>query len=68
MYALFTYLKILKMSFIVLFIRLKIITVYILFTYYVCTVYIFKNIKNEFYRTIHTFKNYFTTVFSIFSF
>ena len=27
-----------------------------------------KNIKNESHGTIHTFKNYFTTVFSIFSF
>ena len=26
-----------------------------------------KNIKNRFHDTIHTFKNYFTTVFSIFS-
>ena len=29
------------------------------------TVYVFKNIKNWFYGTIHIFKNYFTTVFLI---
>ena len=33
-----------------------------------CTVYILKNIKNESHDTIYTFKNYFTTVFSVFSF
>ena len=27
-----------------------------------------KNIKNRFHGTIHTFKNYFVTVFSVFSF
>ena len=27
-----------------------------------------KNIKNELHGTIHTFKNYFTIVFAIFSF
>ena len=32
------------------------------------TVYILKNIKNESYGTIYTFKNYFTTVFSVFNF
>ena len=31
-------------------------------------VYTLKNIKNEFYGTIHTFKNYFATVVSVFSF
>ena len=39
---------------------------YILFTYYVGTDYAFKNIKNKFYHTIHIFKNYFVTVFSVF--
>ena len=29
------------------------------------TVHVFKNIKNGFHDTIHTFKNYFTTVFLI---
>ena len=33
-----------------------------------CTVHAFKNIKNGSHGTIHTFKNYFTTVFSVFSF
>ena len=32
------------------------------------TVHVFKNIKNESHDTIHTFKNYFGIVFSIFSF
>ena len=32
------------------------------------TVYALKNIKNRSYGTIHTFKNYFATVLSIFSF
>ena len=33
-----------------------------------CTIHAFKNIKNESHGTIHTFKNYFATVFSVFSF
>ena len=33
-----------------------------------CTVYVLKNIKNGFHDTIYTFKNYFATVFSVFSF
>jgi len=33
-----------------------------------CTVHVFKNIKNRSHGTIHTFKNYFTTVFSVFNF
>ena len=32
------------------------------------TVYVLKNIKNEFYGIIHTFKNYFITIFSVFGF
>ena len=40
------------------------ITIYVLFI----TVHRLKNIKNMSYGTIHTFKNYFVTVFSIFSF
>ena len=32
------------------------------------TVHAFKNIKNGSYSTIHTFKNYFTIVFSVFNF
>ena len=40
--------------------------------YCVCTVYIlfmyFKNIKHGSHGTIHTFKNYFAIVFSIFNF
>ena len=32
------------------------------------TIYKLKNIKNESYGTIHTFKNYFVTIFSVFSF
>ena len=31
-------------------------------------VHTLKNIKNEFYGTIYTFKNYFATVLSVFSF
>ena len=33
-----------------------------------CTVHVLKNIKNGFHDTIYTFKNYFATVFSVFSF
>ena len=43
-------------------------TVVILFTCCRSTVHILKNIKNEFYGTIYTFKNYFVKVFSIFNF
>ena len=43
-------------------------TITALFTHYSSTVYAFKNIKNGSHRTIHTFKKYFSSVFSIFSF
>ena len=33
-----------------------------------CTVHVLKNIKNGSHDTIYTFKNYFATVFSVFSF
>ena len=33
-----------------------------------CTVHALKNIKNRSHGTIHTFKNYFDTVLSVFSF
>ena len=33
-----------------------------------CTVHVLKNIKNGTHDTIYTFKNYFATVFSVFSF
>ena len=36
--------------------------------YYNSTVHVFKNIKNGSHDTIHTFKNYFATVFLVFSF
>ena len=36
--------------------------------HYLHTVYILKNIKNRSYSTIYTFKNYFVTVLSVFSF
>ena len=36
--------------------------------HYTDTVYALKNIKNRSYGTIYTFKNYFATVFSVFSF
>ena len=39
-----------------------------LFTHSSNTVYAFKNIKNGSHGIIHTFKNYFATVFSVFSF
>ena len=39
-------------------------TVHALFS----TVHVLKNIKNESHDTIYTFKNYFATVFSVFSF
>ena len=39
-----------------------------LFTHYSITVHAFKNIKNGSHDTIHTFKNYFATVFLVFSF
>ena len=32
------------------------------------TVYVLKNIKNGFHGIIHTFKNYFITILSVFSF
>ena len=40
----------------------------VLFTHCSNTVHAFKNIKNGSYSTIHTFKNYFATVFSVFGF
>ena len=42
--------------------------IYVLFTYPQISLFNNLFIKNEFYGTIHTFKNYFTTVFSVFSF
>ena len=39
-----------------------------LFIYCAYTVHAFKNIKNWSHGTIHTFKNYFAIVFSVFSF
>ena len=44
------------------------ITIYIRFITVYITVYALKNIKNGSHGTIHTFKNYFTTVLSVFSF
>ena len=43
-------------------------TVYALFTYCAYTDHVLKNIKNETHDTIYTFKYYFATVFSVFSF
>ena len=43
-------------------------TVNTLFTHYADTVYALKNIKNGSHGIIYTFKNYFATVFSDFSF
>ena len=43
-------------------------TVYALFTHCAYTVHVLKNIKNGSHGTIYTFKNYFTTVFFVFSF
>ena len=40
----------------------------LLFMHCSSTVHVFKNIKNGSHDTIHTFKNYFATVFLIFSF
>ena len=40
----------------------------LLFTHCSSTVHAFKNIKNGSHGTIYTFKNYFATVFSVFSF
>ena len=39
-----------------------------LFTYCACTIRAFKNIKNGSHNTIHTFKNYFATMFFVFNF
>ena len=39
-----------------------------LFMHYSCTVYTLKNIKNGSHDTIYTFKNYFATILSVFSF
>ena len=44
------------------------ITVYALFITVHSIVHALKNIKNGSYDTIHTFKNYFAIVFSVFSF
>ena len=44
------------------------ITIYLLFITVYSTVHILKNIKNESHDTIHTFKNYFTTILLIFNF
>ena len=41
---------------------------YIMFTYCIYTIHVFKNIKNGSHGIIYIFKNYFITVFSIFSF
>ena len=43
-------------------------TIAVLIMYCSSTVHVFKNIKNGSHDTIHTFKNYFATVFSVFSF
>ena len=43
-------------------------TVYALFTHCAYTIHVLKNIKNGSHDTIYTFKNYFATVFSVFSF
>ena len=43
-------------------------TVYTLFTHCAYTVHVLKNIKNRSHDTIYTFKYYFATVFSVFSF
>ena len=50
-------------------------TIHVLFRYCLRTIhgttvtlFIKKNIKNRFHDTIYTFKNYFTTVFLVFSF
>ena len=43
-------------------------TVVVLFMYCSSTVRAFKNIKNGSHGTFHTFKNYFATMFSVFSF
>ena len=43
-------------------------TVLSMFMYCSSNVHVFKNIKNESHSTFHTFKNYFVTVFSVFSF
>ena len=39
-----------------------------LFTHCAYTIHAFKNIKNRSHGTIHIFKNYFATVFSVFRF
>ena len=44
------------------------ITVYALFITVHSTVHVIKNIKNGSHGTIHTFKNYFATIFSVFNF
>ena len=41
--------------------------VYILFTHCAYSVHVLKNIKNESHNTIYPFKNYFATMFSVFS-
>ena len=39
-----------------------------MFIHCIYTVHVLKNIKNESHDTIYTFKNYFITMFSVFSF
>ena len=48
--------------------KLLLCTVAVLFMYCSNTVHALKNIKNGSHDTFHTFKNYFATVFSVFSF
>ena len=48
--------------------KLLFCTVVILFIYCSNTIHTLKNIKNGSHGTFHTFKNYFATVFSVFSF
>ena len=48
--------------------KLLFCTVAVLFIYCSNTVHALKNIKNGSHDTFHTFKNYFATVFSVFSF
>ena len=43
------------------------VTVHTLFMVLTTTLFRKKNIKNEFHSTIHTFKNYFAIVFSVFN-
>ena len=49
-------------------VHLRLAFFFLIFLFYVCVSGYETKFKNGFHNTIHTFKNYFATVFSIFNF